>query len=53
MAPVKRSRADIDWPEWLVGRGLLDWPESLFGGGDAADLRVEQYEQDGNIITRS
>lgn len=60
MSLMKRSRSELDWPEWpewpgwLAARRLLDWPEGLFGSsGEAAPLRVEQFEDDGALVVRA
>jgi HSP20 family protein len=55
MALVRRSRGDLDWPGSMFGRWFGDWPESwrdLFDL-DQAGLRVEEYEEEGNLVVRA
>jgi len=56
MALMKRSRGELDWPEWpewLASRRLLDWPEGWFSSGGESLIRVEQFEEDGALVVRA
>ena len=53
MSLMKRSRGELDWPDWFAGRGFMDWPESLFGSVDESRLRVEQFEEGSDLVVRA
>jgi HSP20 family protein len=55
MSLVKRSRSDLDWPDWFVNRRLFDWPVSLreLMEGPEGTLRVEEFEEGGALVVRA
>jgi len=52
MTLVKRSRDELDWPTWF-GRRLFDWPESLKDALETTSLRVEEFEENGQLVVRA
>jgi HSP20 family protein len=52
MTLVKRSRDELDWPTWF-GRRLFDWPEALKDALDTTSLRVEEFEENGQLVVRA
>jgi HSP20 family protein len=43
---------EMDWPDWLPARRLLDLPESWRDLLEESPLRVEEYEQDNQLVVR-
>jgi HSP20 family protein len=52
MAVVKRSREELDWPAWF-GRRLFEWPESLRDALEKTSLKVEEFEEDDQLVVRA
>jgi HSP20 family protein len=52
MAIVKRSRDELDWPAWF-GRRLFDWPESFRDAFEKPGLKVEEFEEEGQLVVRA
>lgn len=53
MSLVRKVANDIDWPQWLAGRGMLDFPESWFDSFGEAAIRVEEFEEEDKLIVRA
>lgn len=53
MSLMKRTRSEIDWPEWFTGRRGFDWPMMLKEFTEDFDLRVEEFEDDGELVVRA
>ncbi len=53
MTLMKHTRDDLDWPTFF-DRPFFDWPESWKAmlSSDAA-LKVEEFEDDGNLVVRA
>ena len=51
MTLMKRSRSDVEWPDWF-GRRFGDWPD-LWRELDDNALKVEEFEDDGNLVVRA
>jgi HSP20 family protein len=56
MALMRRTRGELDWPEWF-GRRMADWPTSLreLLEAEGAEMRVEEFEEeeDGTLVVRA
>jgi len=50
MALTKRSGSE-EWPAWF-GR-WMDWPESFRDMLESASLKVEEYEDQGDLVVRA
>jgi HSP20 family protein len=53
MSLVKKVTADFDWPAWMAGRSILDFPESWIDSKGEAAIRVEEFEDKGELIVRA
>lgn len=53
MALMRRTRNEIDWPEWFTGRRGFDWPMTMKEFMEDSDLRVEEFEDDGDLVVRA
>lgn len=53
MSLVKKVAADFDWPAWVAGRSILDFPESWIDSKGEAAIRVEEFEDKGELIVRA
>jgi HSP20 family protein len=52
MALMKRSSDDLEWPNWF-GRRLFDWPETWKEMIEDSTLKVEEFEDDGELVVRA
>jgi HSP20 family protein len=52
MTLAKRTRDELDWPAWF-GRRLFDWPDSLRDALEQASLKVEEFEDGGQLVVRA
>lgn len=52
MALMKRTGDDLEWPNWF-GRRLLDWPDTWKEMMEDATLKVEEFEDDGELVVRA
>jgi len=53
MSLVKRAVADLEWPAWMTPRSFLDLPETWFDGRGEAVIRVEEFEEDSQMVVRA
>ena len=56
MALIRRTRPEIELPDWFPGRRLLadwPWPESWRDVMEEASLRVEEFEEDDALVVRA
>jgi HSP20 family protein len=53
MSLIKRQPSDLDWPTWFGGRRFLDWPDVWGGLADEADIKVEEFTEDGQLVVRA
>jgi HSP20 family protein len=49
---MKRSRDDMDWPPTVFGRRLFEWPESWKDFMEESALKVEEFEDEGELVVR-
>ncbi|MDJ0771356.1 MAG: Hsp20/alpha crystallin family protein [Ilumatobacter sp.] len=48
-----KQRNELDWPMWFGGRRLFDWPDTWKDLFEENDLRVEEYEDEGELVVRA
>ena len=53
MSLMRRTRNEIEWPEWFTGRRGFEWPMALKEFMEDSDLRVEEFEEDGELVVRA
>ncbi len=53
MSLVRKLNTDFDWPAWMAGRTIMDFPESWIDSLGEAAIRVEEYEDDNQLIVRA
>lgn len=53
MSLMRRMRSELDWPESFFGRRLVEWPEPWSGWLDETALRVEEFEENGQMVVRA
>ncbi len=53
MSLVRKIANDFDWPAWMAGRAMLDFPESWIDATGEAAIRVEEYEEKGELIVKA
>ena len=53
MSLVRKVANDLDWPQWLAGRGFVDFPETWFDSVGEAAIRVEEFEEDDKLVVRA
>jgi HSP20 family protein len=53
MSLVRKVTADFDWPAWMAGRSVLDFPESWIDSTGEAAIRVEEYQDDHQLVVRA
>lgn len=53
MSVVKRAVADLEWPAWMTPRSFLDFPETWFDNRGEAVIRVEEFEEDNQMVVRA
>jgi HSP20 family protein len=54
MSLLRRTRSELDWPEWSPARRLLDRPEFWRGLWEAEDaLRVEEFQDGDTLVVRA
>jgi HSP20 family protein len=53
MSLVRKVTADFDWPAWMAGRSVLDFPESWIDSTGEAAIRVEEFQDDDQLIVRA
>ena len=53
MSLVKRAVTDLDWPSWMTPRSFLDFPETWFDTRGEAVIRVEEFEEDNQMVVRA
>ena len=50
---MRKTPFDMEWPAWMSGRSILDFPESWAETmGDAA-IRVEEFEENNQLVVRA
>lgn len=52
MSLMRRARGDVDWPEWFPRR-LFEWPEAWREVADLEPLRVEEFQEGGDLVVRA
>jgi HSP20 family protein len=53
MTMIKRRASDLDRPTWFGARSVLDWPSAWAELAVDADMRVEEYTDDGHLVVRA
>lgn len=53
MTLIKRTARDLDWPAWFGGLRGLEWPSAWAELADEADMRVEEFTDDGHLVVRA
>jgi len=53
MTLITRRANDLDWPTWFRGRPGLDWPSAWAELADEADMRIEEFTDDGQLVVRA
>lgn len=53
MTLIKRTTRDLDWPAWFGGLRGLEWPSAWAELADEADMRVEEFTDDGHLVVRA
>ena len=52
MSLIKHTPRELDWPDWFRGR-FLEWPDSLKDAMERADIRVEEFQENGELVVRA
>jgi HSP20 family protein len=52
MSLMKHTRDELDWPTWF-GRRFGDWPDTWREMLNEPTLKVEEFEQDGQLVVRA
>ena len=52
MALMQHTRDELDWPT-LFGRRFADWPDTFKGMFDDSTMKVEEFEDDGQLVVRA
>ena len=53
MTLMTRPQMTLDWPTWRPGRSLFSWPDLWDGGPMDMEIRVEEFEKDGDFVVRA
>jgi HSP20 family protein len=53
MSLVRKVAADFDWPAWMAGRSILDFPESWIDSTGEAAIRVEEFQDNNQLVVRA
>ena len=53
MALIKRSDNELDWPHWLSSRRWPDWPALMSEAAERAEMKVEEYRDNGELVIRA
>lgn len=52
MSLIHRNRADVDWSDW-IGSRMFDIPDTWRDLFDDADMKVEEFREDGTLVVRA
>ncbi len=52
MSLIRRSRSDVDWPDWFGGR-MFDTPETWKDLFDDSDMKVEEFRDGDTLVVRA
>ena len=52
MSLIRRSRSDVDWPDWFSGR-MFDMPETWKDLFDDSDMKVEEFRDGDTLVVRA
>lgn len=50
---TRKSPFDMEWPAWMAGRSILDLPESWVETMGEAAIRVEEFEENNQLVVRA
>ncbi len=53
MTLIRKAATDFDWPTWMAGRSVLDFPESWIDSVGEAAIKVEEFEDENELIVRA
>ncbi len=53
MTLIRKAATDFDWPTWMAGRSVLDFPESWIDSVGEAAIKVEEFEEENQLIVRA
>lgn len=53
MTLMRRTRGELEWPDWLMGQRGFDWPATWKEFMEDSDLRVEEFQEDGELVVRA
>jgi HSP20 family protein len=52
MSLIRRSRTDLDWPDWFGAR-MFDMPETWKDLFDDGDMKVEEFRDGDTLVVRA
>lgn len=52
MSLMRRTRSELDWPAWFR-RPVLEFPDTWKDFLDEDALKVEEFQEDGNLVVRA
>ena len=50
---MTRTRGELDVPSWFGSRRLLDWPELWSDLMEQSELKVEEFQEGGQLVVRA
>lgn len=53
MALMTRPQLSLDWPGWRASRPFFSWPDLWDGAAADMDIRVEEFEKNGQFVVRA
>lgn len=53
MSLTRRSRNQLEWPDWFLGGSRIDWPATLKELMQESELRVEEFREEGTLVIRA
>jgi HSP20 family protein len=52
MSLIRKSRSDVDWPDWFGGR-MFEVPDTWKDLFDASDMKVEEFRDGDTLVVRA
>lgn len=50
---IRRTRGELDMPSWFASRRLFDWPETWSDFMEQSELKVEEFQEGGQLVVRA
>ncbi len=53
MTSMRRTRSELAMPSWFGNRRLFDWPEMWSELMEQSELKVEEFQEGGQLVVRA